>query len=260
LEAQTLAEHWRAVKRSLSFPSEEQMRRKAKAGGLLVAAGFGSVGLASFIAAAPAQGALVESFENTLDGWQVPSPFGSQGANFQVGGFSPIGATDGATSLAIGPTVGNVGAAPNYSQMMISPDATSPYALNLTALLQNAASISYDIYTPPGSFGFFLQFDTDINNSATGFVSLDGFSYQSTTIGSETTITVPMTAALRSALMGSGTGTQLIIQVGGGFTAGNETFYIDNIRTSEVPEPASLGALAGISVLTLTRRSRTRRD
>jgi hypothetical protein len=142
--------------------------------------------------------------------------------------------------------------------MMISPDQTSAYAANLTALLANASSVSLDIFTPPGSFGFFLQFDVDINNSATGFVSLDGFSYPSTTIGSETTITVPVSPTLNAQLAGSGTGTQMIIQVGGGYTAGNETFNIDNIRTTAlVPEPMSFfscGVAAGWFLL--RRRSR----
>jgi hypothetical protein len=222
----------------------------------LCAAGISGIGLSLFVAP-PAHAALIESFENTLDGWQVPSPFGSQTANFQVAGFSGTGATDGAVSLAIGPTATNTGTGPNYSQMMISPDQTTAYAANLTTLLANAGSVSLDIFTPPGSFGFFLQFDVDINNSATGFVSLDGFSYPSTNIGSETTITVPVTPAQNALLAGSGTGTQLIVQVGGGYTAGNETFFIDNIRTTPAPEPVSIfscGVAAGWFLL--RRRSR----
>jgi hypothetical protein len=223
--------------------------------GLLCAAGISGIGLSLFVAP-PAHAALIESFENTLDGWQVPSPFGSQSANFQVAGFGATGATNGSFSLAIGPTPTNTGTGPNYSQMMISPDQTSAYAANLTALLANAASVSIDVLAPAGSFGGFLQFDIDINNSATGFVSLDGFSYPSTVLGTETTITVPLTFTQNLQLAGSGTGTQMIIQVGGGFSAGNETFEIDNIRTT-VPEPLSFfscGVAAGWFLL--RRRSR----
>ena len=197
----------------------------------------GLLALALFItSAAPAfaQTALIESFENGVDGWTVPSPFGSTGqqANFQAFPLSTLGVTNGAASLGVGATAANTGSGPDYSQLMLSPGASTAYGLNLTSILANATSISFDILAPAGSFGGFLQFDTDINNSGTGFQSLDGFGYPATTIGTETTITIPVTAAERAQLASSGTGTQIIMQVGGGFTAGNETFYIDNVRAA----------------------------
>jgi hypothetical protein len=238
-----------------SLPWRTKMRGRSKASGRLVAAGLSGLGLAIFVAA-PARAALIESFENTLDGWQVPSPFGSaaQQANFQSNGFSATGATNGSTSLAIGATATNTSSGPDYSQMMISPAQATTYGTNLTTLLQNASAVNIDILAPGGSFGGFLQFDIDIDNAATGFTSLDSFSYPSTSIGSEKTISVPVTAAQRAALAGSGAGTRMIIQVGGGYTSGNETFFIDNITTTEVPEPASIGAVAGVMLLTLRRR------
>ena len=183
---------------------------------------------------------LIESWENSANGWSI-SPFGSQSGNFQISGFSnSTGVTDGGFSMMVGPTP-NSTSGPNYSQLLISDNVpTDAYSMNVTNLLANASALSFDVFTPPGSFGFFLQFDVDINNSATGFVSLDGFSYPSVAIGSESTITVPITAAQRAQLAGSGSGTTIIIQAGGGFTAGNETFFIDNLRTTSlVPEPAS---------------------
>jgi hypothetical protein len=184
---------------------------------------------------------LVESWENSANGWSI-SPFGSQSGNFQISGFSnSTGVTDGGFSMMVGSTPSNAGSGPNYSQLLISDNVpTDAYSMNVTNLLANASNLSFDVFTPPGSFGFFLQFDVDINNSATGFVSLDGFSYQSVSIGGESTITVPITAAQQALLAGSGSGTTIILQAGGGFTAGNETFFIDNLRTTAiVPEPAS---------------------
>ena len=184
---------------------------------------------------------LIESWENSANGWQISS-FGSQAGNFQIASFSnTTGVTDGSYSMAVGPTANNTSNGPNYSQLLISDNSasTSPpgdaYSLNVTSVLSNASALSFDVFTPSGSFGGFLQFDVDLNNSALGFVSLDGFSYPSVTIGSESTISVPITAAQRATLAGSGTGTTIILQVGGGFTAGNETFYIDNLPLSPNP-------------------------
>ena len=190
------------------------------------ASGWLAPALAVFalLCAGSARAQLIESFETGANGWTI-SPFGSQGGNFQINGNSPLGATDGLASLAIGPTANNVGNGPNYSQLLISDNnPASAYAMNMTSILANASDLKFDVFTPPGSFGCFLQFDVDINNSGTGFVSLDGFSYQGTSIGNETTFDLPITPAIRSALAGSGSGTTMIMQVGGGFTTGNETF------------------------------------
>jgi hypothetical protein len=127
----------------------------------------------------------------------------------------------------------------------------------LTPVLGLSDSLSLDVLTPPGSFGFFLQFDIDINNADTGFVSLDGFSYPSTTIGAQSTITVPISAGLASALAASSNPTTIIIQVGGGFSPGNETMYLDNLRVHQVPEPSTFALLGlGLLGLCVTRRRR----
>jgi hypothetical protein len=212
------------------------------------------IAVAFFLCAGVARAQLIESWENNADGWQI-SPFGTQAANFQIAGFSnTTGVSDGQYSMAVGPTATNTSSGPNYSQLLISPDLPTGYALNVTDILKNASDLKFDVFAPSGSFGFFLQIDCDINNSATGFKSLDNFSYQSANLGNETTFTVPIDAATRAQLAASGTGTTIIFQVGGGFTANNETFYIDNVRATPAPEPATIGLLAVGSVLSLRRR------
>jgi hypothetical protein len=47
---------------------------------------------------------------------------------------------------------------------------------------------------------------------------------------------------LVTALAASSYASSLVYQVGGGYSAGNETFYVDNLRVT-VPEPATLGLL-----------------
>jgi hypothetical protein len=221
----------------------------SKANRRLVAVGMGAFSLMA-IGSSGAKATLIESWEGTLDSWQVPSPAGSaaQQANFQSGFSTTNGVTNGADSLSIGATAANTGSGPDYSQMLLGPSTTGN-----TSILGNASAIQLDIFTPPGSFNGFLQFDMDINNADTGFQSLDGFSYPSTTIGSETTLTFSLTPAETATLHSSANPTSIIIQVGGGFSAGNETMYLDNLRTVPAPEPASLGILAG-GLLLLGRR------
>ncbi|MGO8838151.1 MAG: PEP-CTERM sorting domain-containing protein [Limisphaerales bacterium] len=203
---------------------------------------FLSVGAAAFITQSTSA-QLIESFENTLDGWQVPPSYNPQPAFGAVSGFSTTtGVTAGSYSLSI---TGTGGSGPNYSQILASPSS-----MLLTATLADAASVSFDVYTPPGSFGYYLQFDVDINNADTGFVSLDGYSYIGTAIGAETTITVPVSPSLQTALGASSNPTSMDFQVGGGYTAGNETLFIDNILATPVPEPSTL-AIAGLGAAPL---------
>jgi hypothetical protein len=186
-----------------------------------------------------AQTVTIESWENTMDGWTVP-----QGAGYFTPAFSTTtGVTDGSYSLAL--TEANGGAGENYGQMVLSP-----FVSGWTALLANATSLSLDIYTPPGSFGYYLQFDVDVNNADIGFQSIDSYSYPATTIGSEYTLTIPIPSSIRSGLAASSNPTQIAIQVGGGYTSPGDTMNLDNLRLNEIPEPSTI-ALLGLGLFSL---------
>ncbi len=211
--------------------------------------GFGAIAALGlcFVVPSTARATLIESWEGSLDGWTVPAPGGTN-TTYTATPVTGPGVTNGTYSLA----VGSATTGPNYSQMLAGPSSMA-----LTSILADASSVSLDVYTPPASFGYYLQFDIDINNADTGFVSLDSYTYPSTVIGAETTITVPVSPALDATLAASSNPTAIFIQIGGGFTAGNETMYLDNLRTTAVavPEPASLGVLGtGLSMLVLRRR------
>jgi hypothetical protein len=193
---------------------------------------------------APAQATLIESWENTLDGWTV-----IDSNNYSSAFSTKTGVTDGTYSLALTGTQ-----APGYGQML-----RSQFAQSYTTILGNSSSLSLDVFGPASSFGGFLQFDFDINNNDTGFVSLDSFSYPGISPdGNEHTITVPISPSLQATLAASSNPTQIIIQIGGGFTAGNETMYLDNLRTVDlVPEPSTIALLAtGLLGLVCIKRRR----
>src|ERR1017187_10002767 len=123
----------------------------------------------------PAQAStLLESWENTLDGWTV------SGGGVGSSSFSTAqGVTDGSFSLDL-TYPGN----PTYGTPLFSS-----YNSSWTSILANNPSVSLDVYTPPASFSYYLQVQLWVNNADTGYFQ-DG-SYFGTTIGSETTITFP---------------------------------------------------------------------
>src|SRR5580692_8547511 len=104
---------------------------------------IGMLGLG--ISAARAQ-TLLNSWENSLEGWTISEP-----AIWSTTGFSTTtGVTAGSYSWELTAASG-----PNYNTALTGPSSTA-----LTALLANAASISIDIDVPVGgSFGYYLQWD-----------------------------------------------------------------------------------------------------
>jgi hypothetical protein len=184
-----------------------------------VASVAGALTVAFSAIPARASSVVIESWENTLDGWQAPSPGGSN-SSYSPSFSTTTGVTNGNYSLAMTGT-----ASPDYTIML-----NSPYSTTITNDLADATSVSLDVYAPAGSFGGALGIDMDIQNAAIGFMSLDGYDYQSPNIGTESTLTVPISSTLASELASSGDPTQFYIQVGGNYTPGNETVYFDNLR------------------------------
>ena len=183
---------------------------------------------------------LLESWENNLDGWTLDN--GSYTSSFTI---SP-GVTDGSYSLALAGTAG-----PNYGGML-----HSGYLMSYTTALASAGTLSLDVYTPPASFGYYLQVQFWLNNADTGYMQIpNGSTYLSTTIGAETTLTWTIPTSVAAILATSLNPTQIGFQMGGGYSAGNETMYLDNVRTTSVPEPAAY-ALAGLGLGLLVFRRR----
>jgi len=174
---------------------------------------------------------LVESWENTLDGWTV------SGAGVGSSSFSTSqGVTAGSYSLDL-----TYASNPTYGTPMFSA-----YDSSLTAMLANNPSVSLDVYTPPASFGFYLQIQLWVNNADTGYFQDGG--YIGTTIGSETTITFPdLPSAQVAILAASSNPTQIGFQIGGG---GTGDVFLDNLRVQQIPEPGTL-ALMGLGALGL---------
>lgn len=216
-------------------------------------------GFAALLAGSPfTRAQVLESWENQvdpLDGWVSPQ-------NWIGNSDHTIGVTDGVQSLHMrSPNNAAAGDSPTYGQML-----RSPFSQLYTTELASAFELTWDVtnvYLPAGpATGGVQQWDIDINNSDTGFVSLTGFSYPAATLPNQAAnspltyrfvVTVPST--LRNELAASLNPTQIIFQVGGGNTPGNDQFWIDNLTTGVIPEPTSFSFIV-ISTLPLLRRRR----
>jgi hypothetical protein len=191
---------------------------------------------------ASAQSVLLNSWENSVEGW------GPLQTNWASVGFSPsTGITDGAYSWQV-----MAFSNPDYGAAFGGPSST-----NVTFLLANADSVSFDVNVPgggQGSFGFFLQFDLTVNQQGgIGYQSVDGYTYsQSANIGGQKTLTFAIPAGIRSGLAANiGLPASLNFQIGGG---GGGNLYLDNLRV-QVPEPGTMALLGlGAGALILMRR------
>lgn len=196
--------------------------------------------LVSILQPAAAQTTLVNSWENSAEGW------GPLETNWTSGGFSTtMGVTDGAYSWML-----TAAAGPDYGAAIGGTASTT-----LTSQLANAASVSVDVLAD-SSFSY-LQFDLTLNQQGgLGYASVDSYNYtQSPVLGTESTLTFTIPAAMRATLAANPTlGTSLNYQIGGG--AGG-TLYLDNLRITEVPEPATMALLGlGMAGLLAFRRRR----
>jgi hypothetical protein len=217
------------------------------------------------VCTARVQADVLESWNNpadaTFDSWSIPPHYSTNNyANFMGSYSTTIGVTNGSAALTVSSTsVGQSSqSGPDYSLML-----ASPYNQSWTKILAHAAGIQFDVYTPPGSFGHYLQFDVDLDNADAGYHSLYNFCYASPQIGTETTLkfyftpptgsvgtlfagmkpnpqtfcnsVVTQNTAYQAALAASSNPTGIFIEVGGGFTAGNETMYVDNLSAFYQP-------------------------
>src|SRR5580698_3067300 len=115
---------------------------------------------------------LLNSWENSLEGWTIQEP-----GIWSTTGFSTsTGVTAGTYSWNLTAASG-----PDYGLALTGPSSTT-----LTTQLLNAGSISIDVLTPvSGSFGGYLQVDLEVNQpGGAGTISVDGYTYdQSPAIG-----------------------------------------------------------------------------
>ena len=192
-----------------------------------------SIGVAIFLAQnASAQSTLVNSWENSSEGWGMIS------TNWTSGGYSTTtGVTQGTYSWTL-----NAGVSPDYGGAFGGTASTA-----LTALLANAASVSVNVYATGFSY---MQWDLTLNQQGTGglgYQSTDGYTYsQSPVIGSESTLTFSIPGSFRTTLAANPTlATSLNFQIGGG---NGGTVFLDNLRITSVPEPTTL-VLAGLGAI-----------
>lgn len=176
-----------------------------------------------------ASGALLESWENGWDGWNpdVIDPF----INFRLSNSAYYGVTDGQWSFEVIST-GQTSA--NFPELFA---VDSQRQNTLTSILSSTSALTLDVYAPLGSFGGNLSILMFIVTPGLAGTMLNS---EATTIGQETTLTFNIPTSLNTALAASPNGTDIQIDGIGGFTAGNETVYLDNLRTVAIPEPAPL--------------------
>jgi hypothetical protein len=183
---------------------------------------------------AQAQTVLINSWENSLEGWSI-----EETGIWSTTGFSTNDVTQGSYSWNLTAASG-----PDYGAAIEGPSSTG-----LTAILGNTASISIDVATPiGGSFGYYQQWDLVINQpGGIGYTSVDGYCYCGggyPNIGGSNTLTWTIPASISSGIAASPLAPcQIVFQIGGGFNSSvGNTMYLDNLRANLIgpPQPAQL--------------------
>jgi hypothetical protein len=211
---------------------------------IIAALGSFALALASQIASAQTTVVYSETWPSSADGWTTSSPWTSTG-------FSP--STGWTLTASSGPGYGGALTLP-YTQ-----GALTAAVIGMTP----TDTISLDVTTPGGSFGYYLQFDLDIYSSSGVYgASLDDYSYQGVSIGGTTQLswTLADLSPSQLALIDGDPSafTQFVFQIGGGYTAGNESMTVDDFDiTNTVPEPSSM-ALFGMGAAALLKFARRR--
>ena len=196
---------------------------------------------------------LIESWENTADGWSTISPWSS-------GGFSTTtGVTAGSYSWLLNCSAAN---------WAMNSAVYSAGTVGMTTTLANSSSLSFDVAVPSSSaFGglYGLYFDVAVyqpagnlagttTGSTTTFASLDGYGWTLGPSGGSATLTWSMPTVLANALGANpSVATYLYIMA---YTGGSGAMYVDNVTVTPVPEPGTLAffGLGGLCGLLLRRR------
>lgn len=204
--------------------------RKSRVKQLSIGVAAGFLGMARL----PAQTVLVESWENSLDGWQ-------EVIGNTLGLSTTTGVTAGSYSLAVSRPF------PGAGDFFL----LGPSSIENTELLAGAGSLSLDIYAPPGTFGGYIQFDVSVFNSDFGEPSIDGNLHQMVLPGTETTLNFSMSPAIAAELSASSSPTRIIIQAFFPDSATGDTVYLDNLTVTIVPEP-SVAAMLVVGLIGFT--------
>jgi len=199
---------------------------------------------------------LIESWENTADGWTLPGA----GGFYSIAFSTTTGVTQGSYSWELWGT----------SSGSLTPIASSAATTALTASLASASTLSFDVNVPSATdFGTYLGFDVAVyqpGGNLTGttayatadFASLTGYGiWTPATMGGQATLTWSMPTALANALGANpGLATSLYISAVG---YGSGFAYLDNVTVTAVPEPATLAlaGLGGLASLVVLRRKQS---
>jgi len=211
---------------------------------------------------------LIDSFEGEVQGrerghWEpengngmvTTSAFvtnGTKGWDFQIRSQNANGSTDVAAAWigvsGWGGMQADLRAAAFTSATQLSLDFTIPaYAGSIGSASAHSVTLSYN------------SGDGGPVNSSLGTVSVSPVTVALTSFGATHTLTMPVTVAMRDRLL-LDSWQKLYLQVNSPNSLPNDSrisLFIDNVRTSAIPEPSTFAAMLGLAGLaTATTRRR----